>query len=116
MSSLTTLFGVGSAVFPILFFLVIATILVIVVYAFVKMARKRQPPLLMVDVRFISSRSEPGENGEELYYLAFELSTGDKMELLASKEESEMFETGEEGKVAFRGIKFDSFYEKIVNQ
>jgi hypothetical protein len=109
--------GTGlESVYPVLFFIVIAAIVGIILFAFFKMIRKRTLPLLMVDARVVSKRSETEENGEEVFFVAFDLPTGDRMELRASREESEMLAEGDEGKVSFQGIRFVAFYDKISNQ
>lgn len=103
------------AAYPVLFFLVFAVIAGIILYTFFRLMRRRRLPLLMVDARVAGKRNETGEGGETLCFVSFVLPNGDTMELQASQGESDMLSEGEEGKVAFRGIKFDSFYEKIDN-
>lgn len=81
--------------------------------------RNNKQPLLTVDSRIVSKRSEvthshqPDDNissrTRTSYYLTFEVESGDRMEFLVNGNEFGICAEGDEGRLSFQGTRYYKF-------
>lgn len=109
-------------VFPILFFILFTLVLGIVIIAVVKSiqrnAKNQNSPILSVDARIVTKRTETSGGGGDAatwthYFVTFEVESGNRLEFEVGGEESGMLAEGDEGKVTFQGMRYVSFLRKI---
>lgn len=116
-------FDAMSTIFPIFFFIVFGVILFAIIFAVGKSVsrgiRNQNSPILTVDARIVSKRTETGGGMNDApawtrYYATFEVASGDRMEFMVGGEESGMLAEGDEGKVTFQGTRYISFMRKMA--
>lgn len=115
-------FGDAFTIFPILFFGVILTIIVIVVLKGVSQwSKNNKQPVLIVPAKLISKRTNVSSNMHNssdsfnntttstTYYLTFEFETGSREEFAVHGEEYGMLMEGDSGKLRFQGTRYLGF-------
>lgn len=113
------------SIFPILFIIVFVIVLGVMIAAIARTVgrsvQNRNAPILTVDARIVSKRSQTGGGMNDMpawtrYYATFEVASGDRMEFRMSGEENGMLAEGDEGKVTFQGSRYVSFVRKMGEQ
>ena len=107
-------FTVFIIIFAIVFVLVLGIIIFAIVKTITRSAQNRNAPILSVDAKITSKRTETsgGMNDTSVstcYYVTFEVASGDRMEFQVNGEQSGMLAEGDEGKVTFQGTRYLSF-------
>jgi hypothetical protein len=108
--------------FPYIFLVILALVLGVIIFAVVKSIgrgiKNQNSPILSVDSRIVSKRTETSGGGGDTmawthYYVTFEFEGGGRLEFQVEGEESGMLAEGDEGKVTFQGTRYVSFVRKI---
>ena len=116
------MFLIGPGLFRIMFFLVFGlvfvTIIVTLVQNLFRWNKNNQSPRLTVPVTAVSKRIEgnpyrTGElhtgRGDMLYYVTFQVESGDRMELQLSGSQYGLIVEGDRGTLTFQGTRFLNF-------
>jgi len=102
---------------------IIAIMIIILLTRSIKGLRKwnynNKQPVLTVDAKVISKRTEVRQRGNDdnnstftLYYVAFEVESGDRMELEMDGQEFGLLAEGDEGDLTFQGSRYKGFKRK----
>ncbi len=115
---MTTIFKLFIKFFPIVFILVFLFILAVFVWAFIGVYKEKNKnanaPRLTVDANVASKLCEVvgGKNAKAVYRAAFEVESGDILNLTVSEELFGSFAESESGRLTFCGGEFVSFEKK----
>jgi len=117
-------------IMPILFICFFAVIFVVIILSVVKSAKQgihnSQSPILTVEARILSRRSEayhssdadPGDGIDTSgtrtdHYITFEVESGDRMEFGVQGQEFGLLMEGDYGKLTFQGTRFKGFVRDV---
>ncbi len=117
-------------IMPILFVCFFAVIFIVIVLTIVKSAkqgiRNNQSPILTVEARILSRRSEachssdanPGDGIDTSstrtdHYITFEVESGDRMEFAVLGQDFGLLVEGDYGKLTFQGTRFKGFIRDV---
>lgn len=115
------MFDFFGSVIPVVFVVVLGIILLSAGKGIMQWNRNNKQPLLTVDSRIVSKRSEvththshhPDDSmssrSRTSYYLTFEVESGDRMEFSVSGEEFGICAEGDRGKLSFQGTRYYKF-------
>lgn len=112
-------------VFPIIFFIMFGTILIMFFTGIIKQAKQKAynktQPVLTVDAKIVDKRTDyhtrrhNGANNHvhthsySYYFVTFEVTSGDRMEFRVNDAEYGMMVQGDSGKLTFQGSDFKGF-------
>lgn len=108
----------GPVLFEVLFFLVFAAVIGAFIVSFVRGARQwnknNHSPRLTVSAVITSKRAQVsggghGHHASTRYYIAFQVESGDRIELSVSGADYGMLAEGDQGRLTFQGTRFLSF-------
>lgn len=116
-------FSFVNIIFPLMFFLVFGLIFFQIISGLRTWNKNNHSPRLHVDAKIIDKRGDisrrrhtSGANGSmshthtsTTYYVTFEVTSGDRMELQVPSSEYGYLIIGDEGKLEFQGTRFLSF-------
>ncbi len=118
--------GFVFSIFPILFTLVFLLVVGTFIYVFVSHAKQEHKnnhsPKLTVEAKVVSKRTNfrrsTGTNdhighGHTTYYVTFEVSSGDRMELSMTGPEYGLLVEGDFGDLSFQGTRYLGFQRKV---
>lgn len=113
------MFDFFGSVMPVVFVVVLGIILLSAGKGIMQWNRNNRQPLLTVDSRIVSKRSEvthsrhPDDSmasrSRTSYYLTFEVESGDRMEFAVTGEEFGICAKGDEGRLSFQGTRYYRF-------
>ncbi|WP_106767699.1 DUF2500 domain-containing protein [Paenibacillus faecalis] len=113
------MFDFFGSVMPVFFVVMLGIILLTAGKGIMQWNRNNKQPLLTVDSRIVSKRSEVthsrhsddglSSRSKTSYYLTFEVESGDRMEFLVSGEEFGVCAEGDKGKLTFQGTRYYKF-------
>lgn len=113
------MFDLFGSVMPVFFIVVIGIMLLSVGKGFMQWSRNNRLPLLAVDSKIVSKRTEVRhiQHTEDTmpsrtrttYYLTFEVESGDRMEFIVNGEEFGMCAEGDQGLLRFQGTRYYGF-------
>lgn len=111
--------GFFDTVFPVMFGLVFVVVLAIFVMTFVRSIgqwhRNNQSPRLTVEATVVDKRSQMHHSGNDdhmtstTYYVTFQVTSGDRMELEVPSTEVGYLIVGDRGRLTFQGTRFLHF-------
>jgi len=109
--------GFGFDIFPIIFFLMFFMVFGLILFTVAKSIsqwnKNNHSPRLTVDAVIVARRghSSHSSNGHHStsYYVTFEVSSGDRMELHVPASEFGYLVEGDRGRLTFQGTRFLSF-------
>lgn len=113
------LFYSGMMLFGIVFFLLVAGLIVFVIVKSVSQSsRNRNSPILIMEARVVAKRADvSGGMGDTAahtwHYATFEVESGDRMELSVSGEQYGMLAEGDMGRLTFQGTRFVDFLRRV---
>lgn len=119
------MFGFMQIVFPIIFILVFAVILVNLVKGVGTWHKNNNSPRLTVEAAVVSKRTavthhnSTAANGagamhtSTSYYVTFQVESGDRMELKMSGSQYGMIAEGDRGKLTFQGTRYLDFQRQL---
>ena len=119
------IFDFFGSVLPVFFVVVIGIVLLSAGKGIVQWNRNNRQPLLTVDSRIVSKRSEVKHSHHQdevtpsrsrtLYYMTFEVESGDRLEFAVSGSEFGFCAEGDEGRLSFQGTRYLKFerYPKL---
>lgn len=104
-------------VLPVFFAVVLGIVVLSIVREALSWNRNRQQPVLTVNSKIAARRTHLKQVHHEpeaphtitVYYVTFEVESGDRLEFQLSGEDYGMCAEGDEGELTFRGTKFYSF-------
>lgn len=115
------MFDFFGKVMPIFFVVVIGIILLSVGKGILQWGRNNKQPVLTVDSRIVSKRSQVSHHQHQdtndhlssytktTYYLTFEVESGDRMEFTVSGEQYGLCAEGDAGRLTFQGTRYLGF-------
>lgn len=110
------MFDFFGTVFPVVFVLIIGIVLLSMGKEIWRWGKNNAEPLLTVSSRITGRRmqvqqshAEPGSSARTLYYVTFEVESGDRMEFKVSGEEYGLCSEGDEGRLSFKGTRYVGF-------
>lgn len=113
------IFDFFGSVMPVVFVVILGIILLSAGKGLMQWNRNNRQPLLTVDSRIVSKRSEVTQSHHTednmssrtrtSYYLTFEVESGDRMEFLVSGDEFGICAEGDEGRLSFQGTRYFRF-------
>ncbi|MCG7379663.1 MULTISPECIES: DUF2500 domain-containing protein [Paenibacillus] len=110
------MFDLFGTVFPIVFVLIIGIVLLSVGKEVWRWGRNNTEPLLTVPSRITGRRmqvsqshAESGSSARTLYYVTFEVESGDRLEFKVRGEEYGLCSEGDEGRLSFKGTRYVGF-------
>ncbi|WP_054957855.1 DUF2500 domain-containing protein [Paenibacillus dakarensis] len=113
------MFDFFGSVMPFVFIAVLGIILLSAGKGLLQWNRNNRQPLLTVNSRIVSKRSEVTQSHQPddsissrtrtSYYLTFEVESGDRMEFAVSGEEYGVSAEGDEGRLSFQGTRYYKF-------
>jgi hypothetical protein len=64
------------------------------------------------------SQAEPGSSARTLYYITFEVESGDRLEFKVNGEEYGLCSEGDEGRLSFKGTRYIGFerYNRLYSE
>lgn len=100
--------------FPLMFILVVGIILVTLFRSIQEWNQNNHQPRLTVNAMVISKRNEHRHNmqthtSHTLYYVTFQVESGDRMEFSVSGRDYGMLAEGDQGKLFFQGTRYLGF-------
>lgn len=118
------MFSVMYALFPIVFILAIAVILVSVFRGLRQWNYNNHQPVLTVDAKVVGKRTHTSHNSHGAHnnhahttsttcYATFEFESGDRLELHLSGREYGLLAEGDTGKLTFQGTRYHGFARHI---
>ena len=114
-------FGIMDTIFPVMFvgvFLLVAgMIIVTLVRSASEWSANNHSPVLSVDAKVVSKRTNVsahanqngGHSSSTIYYVTFQVESGDRMELSVKSSEYGMLAEGDSGRLTFQGTRFLGF-------
>lgn len=112
-------FGLFEAMFPIMFFLVFGIIIYTIVKNIQVNMHNNKQPIVPVQVKVATKRSDVSHHHQGSdnmhttsstnYYVTFEMTNGERMELQVPSGEFGMMVEGDQGTLQFQGTRFISF-------
>jgi hypothetical protein len=113
-------FGLMGIIFPLVFFVILGIIVVSAVQGIVRWSRNNALPVLSVQARLVSKRTQVshrhggGVNDHSVhsstrYFVTFEVESGDRMEFAVDGSEFGMLAEGDFGKLSFQGTRYLGF-------
>lgn len=118
------LFGIFPILFGLVFFLVFGTIIYTIVRNIQQENKNNHSPRLTVDAKVVAKRTNFRRNsgndhhmghGYTSYYVTFEFTSGDRMELSMTGAEYGMLVEGDVGELNFQGTRYLGFVRKAVS-
>lgn len=113
------MYGIASIMIPVVFVIVIGTIIVQSVRGVKTWNKNNHSPQLSVDAVIVSKRTQVshvhnGNAGEvsgtsTRYFVTFEVESGDRIEFTLSGREYGMLAEGDQGKLTFQGTRYLEF-------
>ncbi|WP_434750890.1 DUF2500 domain-containing protein [Paenibacillus amylolyticus] len=112
------MFDLFGTVFPVAFVLILGIVLLSMGKEVWRWGRNNAEPLLTVHSRITSRRVKmsqpPSDSGSTtpvrtLYYVTFEVESGDRLEFKVNGEEYSMCAEGDEGRLSFKGTRYIGF-------
>lgn len=100
--------GGFSVLFVIVFLLILGMFIFVFVSNIARAAKDKASPRLTVPARVVAKRAQVW-NHYTYYYAAFEVESGDRMELSLDGEDFGLLAEGDAGELTFQGKKFLSF-------
>ncbi|UPK46967.1 MULTISPECIES: DUF2500 domain-containing protein [Paenibacillus] len=119
------MFDFFGTVFPVVFVLIIGIVLLSVGKEVWRWGRNNSEPLLTVPSRITSRRmqmsqshSEPGSTARTIYYITFEVESGDRLEFKVNGDEYGLCAEGDEGRLSFKGTRYVGFerYNRLYSE
>lgn len=114
------MFGIFSVLFTLVFVLVISVFIFVAVKSFSQWNKNNHSPRLTVDAKVVSKRTNYHRSsgssthmGHTTYYVAFEVSSGDRMELSVQGSEYGLLVEGDFGELTFQGTRYLGFQRKV---
>lgn len=114
-------FGLMSILFAAVFLAVLGVFVYVIVASIRRSSQDRKSPRLTVEATVVSRRAEYRRNAAAsgmdtvhaaswtIYYVTFQVESGDRMELQVSGSEYGMLAQGDRGKLTFQGSRFLGF-------
>jgi hypothetical protein len=115
------MFDIMSAIFPIMFILVLGVIIVVVIKGISQWSHNNAQPKIPAEAKVVSKRASvshhQGNAGDvhhhtmssTTYYVTFEFASGDRLELHVPDREYGMIAEGDSGILTSQGTRFISF-------
>lgn len=107
------LFSLVWVVFPIFFVIIFGIIVFSLVSSLVKKTSNLKEPVLTVAAKLVSKRTDIPRNSNgsrgSLYYVTFEVESGDRMEFRVTGEQYGMMVEEDLGKLTFQGTQYLDF-------
>ncbi|WP_343799015.1 DUF2500 domain-containing protein [Bacillus carboniphilus] len=113
------MFSFMSSIFPLFFILVFGIIIFTIIKGIAQWSHNNRQPVLTVDAKVISKRTSVRGGGEtrarSIYFVTFEVESGDRMELQVNGQEFGQLAEGDTGDLQFQGTRYLGFTRKKVN-
>lgn len=110
------MFDLFGTVFPVAFVLILGIVLLSMGKEVWRWGRNNAEPLLTVHSRITSRRVKVSQSdsssagaAQSLYYVTFEVESGDRLEFKVNGEEYGMCAEGDEGRLSFKGTRYIGF-------
>lgn len=113
------MFDFFGSVIPVFFVVVVGIVLLSAGKSILQWNRNNQQPVLTVDSRIVSKRSEVkhthhpedsiSSSSRTSYYITFEVESGDRMEFAVNGSEFGICAEGDEGRLSFQGTRYLRF-------
>lgn len=113
------IFDFFGSVLPVFFVVVLGIVLLSAGKGILQWNRNNQQPMLTVDSRLVSKRSEmkhtyhqedvASSRSRTFYYMTFEVESGDRLEFAVSGSEFGVCAEGDEGRLSFQGTRYLKF-------
>lgn len=111
------MFNIMSAIFPLMFLLVFGMVIVSLIRELKQWNKNNHSPKLTVEAKIVEKRSDfrrrRNSNGHHtsrtLYFVTFEVESGDRMELQLEGHEYGLLVEGDKGKLTFQGTRYLGF-------
>lgn len=117
------MFGSGFSaiysIFSIIFLVILCSIVVTVIRNIKQWNKNNKSPVLIVEAKVVTKRTmmnrdpsmnnDSGDQTSTVYFITFEVESGDRMELIVSGNAYGMLVEGDVGKLTFQGTRFLDF-------